>query len=144
MTHQLPGGGARGRRRLWSSCAVAVAIITTSGAPAAVANPVAPVVVRDCSGRAQVRPTEIDSIYCGAAGIIVGDITWRTWGPALAGGSGTERRLVCRAACARRVPISYGVAIRLSTPRDGEFTRISLFSRHGPAEDYPLIGPLLS
>lgn len=138
----------RGARRASRGWLVAAALAATSvigvSSPVPASAAGQPVVVRDCSGRAQVRPAELTSIYCGVAGVLVLEIGWRRWDAAAASGTGIERRLTCvNAACRRRDLRVYPVGIRLSAPRADEFTWVTLTPRRGPAERYPLIGPIL-
>ncbi|MGV9709475.1 hypothetical protein ACWDTI_02260 [Gordonia sp. NPDC003424] len=118
------------------------AMMLATPTPAA-ATPAPPTVVRDCSGQPEVRPSDLDSIYCGVAGIMVTRIVWRDWGRASAHGGGIERRLVCRDRCTHRIPQVYTVEVRLSSPQDGEFTRLRLTPQRGGPEEYALIGALL-
>lgn len=105
--------------------AVLIVPILTVGGQSAMADPptgsiIAPAVpttvVRDCAGKAFVKPADISSIYCGDAGLTVSRISWRTWTNTSATGTGTAREKVCVPNCAdgpRRVT---AVDIRLISP----------------------------
>lgn len=68
--------------------------------------------VADCSS-AKVRPTTI-TVACGDGGAWVQGMTWTSWGPATATGSGQFYQNTCQPNCAEGKPASYPARVTLS------------------------------
>lgn len=116
----------------------AVPVVTGAGGPAAAAPPP---VIRDCAGNPHVKPTTIDSIHCGDAGLVVTDITWRTWTAGEARGTGIERKKTCVPDCATGGTQVQPVDVRLSGSRGGAFTTVTLVNENGLSNAYPITAP---
>ncbi len=102
-------------------CAAAVlaasAVISASAHAGAVAPAPAadPVVVVDCSSKAQVRPEEY-LLACGDGNNRLVGLHWDTWGPGTATATGTDMVNDCRPYCAAGRFRAYPVTVTLSHP----------------------------
>ncbi len=97
-------------------------------------------VVYDCGGQPQVRPTDVTSIYCGDNSVSVSDITWTRWGPRSAVGTGTESVNLCRPNCAAGNYEQRQVDVVLGGPERKTFTTITLTGTDGVTQTYELTG----
>ena len=97
-------------------------------------------VIHDCSGKAQVEPRVIYSVYCGDAAVIVTDLTWSSWLTDRADATGVEHEKTCVPTCAAGSVAVQPVSVRLYAPRGGEFTQIRLINEYGITTDYRLTG----
>lgn len=98
------------------------------------------VVIYDCGGSSQVRPSDITSIYCGDNSVSVSDITWTRWGPRSATGTGTEAVNLCRPNCAAGNYEQRQVDVVLGSPERKTFTTITLTGTDGVTQTYKLTG----
>ncbi|MCP2175359.1 hypothetical protein LX13_001166 [Williamsia maris] len=97
-------------------------------------------VIYDCGGAPQVRPTDVTSIYCGDNSVSVSDITWNRWGPRSAVGTGTEAVNLCRPNCAAGNYEQRQVDVVLGDPERKTFTTITLTGTDGVTQTYKLTG----
>ncbi len=97
-------------------------------------------VIYDCGGQPQVRPTDVTSIYCGDNSVSVSDITWTRWGPRSAVGTGTESVNLCRPNCAAGNFEQRQVDVVLGGPERKTFTTITLTGTDGVTQTYELNG----
>lgn len=98
------------------------------------------VLIYDCGGQSQVRPSDITSIYCGDNSVSVTDISWSSWGPRTASGSGTENINLCRPNCAAGNYEQRAVQVELSRLQRKAFTSITVTGTDGVTATYRLTG----
>lgn len=105
-------------------CGGGAATRATTGAGATRAGPV--LIVRRFDGSVSYdgrRPSTIG--LSGDASNIVGQLTWRNWGPAGAVGRGTLRLDDCKPDCARGAVTTVPAVLRLGDVRHGHFTTMT-------------------
>lgn len=93
--------------------------------------------VRDCASRPHTEPAEI-VVTCADGSLAVTDIHWESWSSESAHGAGIQRLGACGPNCASGQRQSTPVAVRLSAPETGVFTRLETIADDGGSQVYPL------
>ncbi|WP_280367327.1 hypothetical protein [Nocardia wallacei] len=93
--------------------------------------------VRDCTSRPHTEPAEI-IVTCADGNLAVTDIRWESWTSGSAHGAGIQRLGACDPNCASGQQQSTPVAVRLSAPEAGVFTRLETVAGDGGSQVYPL------
>jgi hypothetical protein len=111
--------------------------VATTATTATIAPPLPLLYISAGNGSTGYSGRYPTTIYFSAdSGNIVRQLSWSSWGPYTAVGSGTWDSLSCVPSCASSPAVPYRATITLSQPKSGEFTALQEVTSRFTSVDY--------